>query len=324
MATHEHFIYDDEQCKFVPVAYGKSERYLHTFSIWLVSSVVFACIGLAALSQNVGTPAELALKAENQILTSHLENTKTSILTLEEQLDGIAEMDSKMYRSVLGMESIPEEKREPGIGGADIYSEFELYSEDAAEILKWTASRIDNLERRINVQKMSFVEIQNFYNDNQERLKHIPAIRPLEGILLSGFGMRVHPVFKYKRMHAGIDFRADIGTHLFATGDGVVKYAKRNGNYGNLLIIDHGFGFETRYAHLSGYADGVRVGSEVKRGDLVAFSGNTGLTNGPHLHYEVYLNDEAIDPLNYLFADVTPEEYLMYQEIANSNPASMD
>lgn len=324
MSKKKHFIFDDEQCKFVPVTYGKSERYLHTFSIWLISSVIFACIGLAVLSLNIGTPAELALKAENQVLTNQLEYTKTSILTLEEQLDGIADMDSKMYRSVLGMESIPEEKREPGIGGADIYSEFELYSEDAAEILKWTASRIDNLERRINVQKMSFNEIQNFYNDNQERLKHVPAIRPLEGLLLSGFGMRVHPVFKYKRKHNGIDFRADIGTNLFATGDGVVKYASRNGNYGNLLVIDHGFGFETRYAHLSGYADGIRVGSEVERGDLVAYSGDTGLTNGPHLHYEVHLNDEAIDPLNYLFADVTPEEYLMYQEIASRNPASMD
>ena len=324
MSTDKHYIYDDDQCKFVPVSYGKKERLLHTFSIWLVSSVVFACIGLAALSTSVGTPAELALEAENQVLTAQLENTRTSILSLEEELDGIAELDSKMYRSVLGMEPIPVEKREPGIGGADIYSEYDFYSDDAAEILKWTASRIDNLERRINVQKMSFNEIQSYYNDNQERLRHVPAIRPVDGILLSGFGMRVHPVFKYKRMHAGVDFRADIGTHLFATGDGVVKYASRNGNYGNLLVIDHGFGFETRYAHLSGFADGVRVGSKVERGDLVAYSGNTGLTNGPHLHYEVHLNGEAIDPLNYLFADVTPEEYLMYQEIANSNPASMD
>lgn len=324
MSTHKHYTYDEDQCRFVPVNYSKNERYLHTFSIWLISSVVFACVGLAALSQNVGTPAELALKAENQVLTNHLENTRTSILTLEEQVDGIADMDSDMYRSVLGMEPIPNEQRQPGIGGSDIYSEFELYSEDAAEILKWTASRIDNLERRVNVQKVSFNEIQGFYNNNQERLKHVPAIRPLEGILLSGYGMRVHPVFKYKRMHDGIDFRAEIGTDLFATGNGVIKYASRNGNYGNLLVIDHGFGFETRYAHLSGFADGIRVGSEVKRGDIVAYSGNTGLTNGPHLHYEVHLDGESIDPLNYLFADVTPEEYLMYQEIADNNPTSMD
>ncbi|MFO7847973.1 MAG: M23 family metallopeptidase [Balneolaceae bacterium] len=324
MATNMHYIYDEDQCRFVPVEYGSKERYLHTFSIWLISSVVFACVGLAALSQNIGTPAELALKAENNILTSQLENTKTSIVDLESQLDGIASMDNEMYRSVLGMDPIPEESRQPGTGGTDVYSEFDLYSEDAAEILKWTASKLDNLERQVNLQKMSFNEIQEYYNSNQERLKHVPAIRPVNGVLLSGFGMRIHPVFKYKRKHDGVDFRADVGTDLFATGDGVVKYASRNGNYGNLLVIDHGFGFETRYAHLSGFADGLKVGTEVKRGDLVAFSGNTGLTNGPHLHYEVHLDGEAIDPLNYLFADVTPEEYLMYQEIANSNPTSMD
>lgn len=324
MSSNKHFVYDEDQCRFVPVNYGKKERYLHTFSIWLISSVVFACAGLAALSKNVGTPAELALKAENRVLANQLENTKNSILSLEDQVQMIADMDNEMYRSVLGMDPIPDEKRQPGVGGADIYSEFDLYTEDTSEILKWTASRLDNLERRVNVQQMSFNEIRDYYNNNQERLRHIPAIRPVNGILLSGFGMRIHPVFKYKRMHEGIDFRADVGTDLFSTGEGVVKYASRRGNYGNLLVIDHGFGIETRYAHLSGFAEGIRVGSEVKRGQLVAYSGNTGLTNGPHLHYEVHVNGQAVDPLNYIFADVTPEEYLMYQEIASSNPTSMD
>lgn len=324
MSRSNHYVYDDDQCRFVPVNYGRKERYLHTFSIWLISSVVFACAGLAALSQNIGSPAELALKAENIILVSQLEDTKTSILSLEDQVQTIAEMDNEMYRSVLGMDPIPDEERQPGIGGADIYSEFDLYTKETADILKWTASRLDNLERRINVQQLSFHEIQAYYNNNQERLRHLPAIRPLNGILLSGYGMRMHPVFKYKRMHDGVDFRAEIGTDLFATGDGVVKFAGRNGNYGNLLTIDHGFGLETRYAHLSGFADGVRVGSKVKRGQIVAYSGNTGLTNGPHLHYEVHLNGQSVDPLNYLFADVTPEEYLMYQEIARTNPNSMD
>lgn len=324
MSRSNHYVYDDDQCRFVPVNYGRKERYLHTFSIWLISSVVFACAGLAALSQNIGSPAELALKAENIILVSQLEDTKTSILSLEDQVQTIAEMDNEMYRSVLGMDPIPDEERQPGIGGADIYSEFDLYSKETADILKWTASRLDNLERRINVQQLSFHEIQAYYNNNQERLRHLPAIRPVNGILLSGYGMRMHPVFKYKRMHDGVDFRAEIGTDLFATGDGVVKFAGRNGNYGNLLTIDHGFGLETRYAHLSGFADGVRVGSKVKRGQIVAYSGNTGLTNGPHLHYEVHLNGQSVDPLNYLFADVTPEEYLMYQEIARNNPNSMD
>lgn len=324
MSSRNHYVYDEDQCRFIRVDYDKKERYFHTFSVWLVTGVVFACIGLAALSSHVGTPAELALAAENRALASQLEVTKESILDLEHQVRGIAERDDEMYRSVLGLDPVSLEEREPGIGGADIYSEFDLYSKDTSELLKWTASRLDNLERRINVQKLSFTEIQQFYNENQERLRHIPAIRPVNGLLLSGFGMRTHPVFNYKRMHDGIDFRADIGTELFATGDGVVKYASRNGNYGNLLVIDHGFGFETRFAHISAFAEGIRVGTNVTRGELVAYSGNTGLTNGPHLHYEIHLNGEPVNPLHYLFADVTPEEYLMYQEIAESNPNSMD
>lgn len=324
MSQHSHYIYDADQCEFVPVEYSRREKVLHTFSIWLISSIVFACIGIAILSNQLGTPAELALKSENDLLVEQLENTKGSIISLEEQVQTISQMDNEMYRSVLGMDPISEEEREPGTGGADIYSEFDLYSQNSADILKWTSSRLDNLERRINVQKMSFDEIKSYYNENQERLSHLPVIRPVDGVLLSGFGMRVHPVFKYRRMHDGIDFRSDVGTETFATGDGVVKSAGRRGSYGNMLEIDHGFGYTTRYAHLSGFAEDIKVGAEVKRGDLVAYTGNTGVTEGPHLHYEVRMNGDSVDPMNYLFGDITPEEYLMYQEVARNNPKSMD
>jgi murein DD-endopeptidase MepM/ murein hydrolase activator NlpD len=152
----------------------------------------------------------------------------------------------------------------------------------------------------------------------------MPAIRPVAGILLSGYGMRVHPVLKYQRLHEGLDFRADIGTEVFSTGEGVVKYAGRRGTYGNLLEIDHGYGYITRYAHLSGFADGIRTGAKVDRGQLVAYSGNTGVSQGPHLHYEIRINGNSVDPLNFLFADITPEEYKMYKDIAENNPMSMD
>ena len=324
MQNNLHYVYDDDRCEFVPVQYPKSEEVVHTLSVWLISGMVFATICIAVLSKSLGSPAELALKAENNQLIQQLESTRGVILNLEQEVQHISQMDNEMYRSVLGMEPITEEERNPGIGGSNPYSEFDLYSEDAAEILRWTSSRLDNLERQVNIQKLSFSEIQNYYNENQERLRHMPAIRPLNGALLSGFGMRIHPVFKYKRMHEGIDFRADVGTDIHTTGDGIVEYASRRGTYGNLLIIDHGFGFETRYAHLSGFAEGIRPGAKVKRGQLVGYSGNTGLTQGPHLHYEVRVNGRPIDPLNFLFADTTPEEYLMYQEVARSNPTSMD
>lgn len=324
MQKNNHYVYNSDRCEFVPVQYPKSEEVVHTLSVWLISGMVFATICIAVLSKSLGSPAELALKAENSQLINQLESTRSLILNLEQEVQQISQMDNEMYRSVLGMEPITEEERNPGIGGSNPYSEFDLYSEDAAEILRWTASRLDNLERQVNIQKMSFSQIQNYYNENQERLRHLPAIRPLNGALLSGFGMRIHPVFKYKRMHEGIDFRADVGTEIFATGDGVVEFSSRRGTYGNLLIIDHGFGYETRYAHLSGFAEGIRPGTRVKRGQLVGYSGNTGLTQGPHLHYEVRVNGRPIDPLNFLFADTSPEEYLMYQEVARNNPTSMD
>ncbi len=125
-------------------------------------------------------------------------------------------------------------------------------------------------------------------------------------------------------MHEGIDLRANVGTEIFSTGDGVVKYASRRGNYGLLIEIDHGHGYTSRYAHLSGFAENIKAGTKIKRGQLLGYTGESGMTNGPHLHYEVLQNGKAVDPLNYLFADITPEEYLMYKDIAENNPMSMD
>jgi murein DD-endopeptidase MepM/ murein hydrolase activator NlpD len=118
-------------------------------------------------------------------------------------------------------------------------------------------------------------------------------------------------------MHEGIDFRADIGSEVFATGDGVVKFVGRNGNYGRTIEIDHGFGFVSRYTHLSGYLEGLRRGDTVKRGDLIGFTGESGLTKGPHLHYEILVEGKAVNPLNYLIADVTPEEYHYFKNSEN-------
>lgn len=324
MTKKNHYIYDAEQCEFVPLQYDRKKQLLHTLSFWIINGIVLASVGIAILSQNIGTPAEIALRAENQALISKLETTKGTISDLENQMGELSEMDNEMYRSVLGLEPISYEERQAGSGGADIYSEFDFYSEETSEILRWTSSRLDNLERRIGIQKMSFEEIKSYYNNNQERMSNIPAIRPVNGVMLSGYGIRVHPVLKYRRMHEGVDFRAEVGTDIYATGDGVIKYASRRGTFGNLLVIDHGFGITTHYAHLSGFGDNIKPGTKVERGQLVAYSGNTGLTEGPHLHYEVHINDRPVDPLNYLFAEISPEEYLMYKDISESNPMSMD
>lgn len=313
MTRKNHFYYDSDSCEFVPIEYDLKKKLIHSFSFWLINGIVLAAFGIALLSNYVGTPAEIMLKDENQALVEQLKLAETSITDIEKQLESISQLDNEMYRTILGLDPVTEDLRMAGTGGSDAYSEYDYYSEDTAAILRSTASKLDRLERRLGVQKVSFAEVKKYYSRNRERLKSIPAIRPVNGIIISGFGMRIHPVLRYKRMHEGIDFRADIATDVYATGDGVVKFAGRNGTFGNLIEIDHGFGFVTRYAHLSSFVNNLKVGQEVKRGELIGFTGNSGLTEGPHLHYEVLVNNRPIDPLNYLIADVTPEEYLLFK-----------
>ncbi len=314
MSKKDHFYYDPERCEFIPVNYDPKTKLLHSISYWLINGVVLATICIAVLTNYIGTPAEIALKDENKALIDQLRRAESSLTDIETQLQTIAELDNEMYRTILGLDPVTEDLRMAGIGGADIYSRHDYYSQDASEILRSTSSRLDRLERRLGVQKVSLDEVKSYYNTNQERLKSIPAIKPVNGIIISGYGMRIHPVLRYKRMHEGIDFRADINSDVHATGDGVVKFVGRNGTFGNLIEIDHGFGFVTRYAHLSKFVKGLKPGKKVKRGDLIGFSGNSGLTEGPHLHYEVLLNNRPTDPLQYLLADVSPEEYLLFRK----------
>lgn len=324
MALKNYFYYDGESCEFVPLEYNAAERIVYTACVWILCGVVLTGIGISILSFSVGTPAEIALKAENQALIDQLQQTKTTIQELDGEVKQLARADNEMYRSVLGMDPIPYDERKAGTGGADVYSDLDVYSQETADILKWTSENLESLERSINIQKLSFDEIKNYYNNNKAKMTHIPAIKPTKGIVISGFGMRLHPMLGYRRMHEGLDFRANIGDEIYATGDGVVKMARRKGTYGLLVIIDHGYGYETRYAHLSAFGKGIKPGAKVTRGDVIGLSGSSGRAEGPHLHYEVYKNRKAIDPINYLFADTSPQEFVMYKEIAESSNKSMD
>ncbi len=324
MSLNNHYYYDENNCEFIPITYNRKEQVVYNLAIWILSGVVFAGIGIILLSTKIGSPSELALKAENEALFSQLEETKRSLVFLDNQLEDIAARDNEVYRSILGLTEITSDERQAGIGGVDPYQDFEIFDESTADLLKWTASKVDNLERKIGIQNLSFEEIKNQYNNNKDKLTHIPAIKPGSGVFLSGFGLRYHPILQYSRPHNGVDFRADIGSPVYATGDGKVKYAGRKGNLGKIVIIDHGYGFETLYAHLSTFGDGVRSGTTVKRGQEIAKSGDTGLVEGPHLHYEVHLNNRAVDPLYYLFADTSPEEYMMFKQISETNTNSLD
>jgi murein DD-endopeptidase MepM/ murein hydrolase activator NlpD len=186
--------------------------------------------------------------------------------------------------------------------------------------------RLDRIMKKMYVQSKSYDEVSKLVKANSNMLASIPAIQPIANNdlkrLASGFGFRVHPIYKTRKMHTGMDFTASIGTEIYATGDGVVKEIKADGGYGNHVILNHGYGYQTLYAHLSRF--GVRAGQKIKRGDIVGYVGNTGRSTGPHLHYEVIKNGAKINPVNFYYNDLTPADYERMAQLAEIANQSFD
>jgi murein DD-endopeptidase MepM/ murein hydrolase activator NlpD len=318
------YYYDADACEFKHIQYTTTEKLVHATSQWLLFGVVIAGLLVIGLSMVAGSPAEMALKAENKVLLQQLRMNRQTLEELDTKINVLAETDNEIYRQVLGLDPISYDQRMAGVGGTAMYEEFDVFKSETADILKWTNMTLDNLQRRVDLQLESFKEVQAYYNENQEKMRQIPAIRPIGTLISSGFGMRMHPVLNYRRMHEGIDFRASIGTEIYATGDGVIKQAGIESSFGRMIRIDHGFGYATIYAHLSRFAPNMRVGRKVKRGELIGYSGDSGLVEAPHLHYEVHKDGRAVNPIFYLFADITPEEYLTFRRISEENENSLD
>ncbi len=320
----KYFFYDRDKSNFVPVEYNTLERAIYSVCLWIIGGVVLCGLGIAIFSKTIGTPAEIALRAENQELQKQLSYTNQAISSYKQDLKQLAKNDNELYRSMLGMNPISYDERQAGAGGADIYSDFDVYEEKTADILKMSAENLEQMERSIDIQKTSFKRIKNVYNNNREKFAHIPAIKPVNGELVSGYGVRFHPILQYRRMHDGIDFSVDTGDDIYATGGGVVKHAGRKGTFGNLVIIDHGYGYESYYSHLSAFAKNIGPGVKVKRGDKVGLAGESGLATGPNLHYEIRKDGHPVNPIYYFFADTPPREYVRLKRIADSSTKSMD
>lgn len=314
-----YYYYDSKRCEFVSVTYSGRDKLIHTLTTWITVGIVMAGVLISTLAFFSGSPSEIALKAENRELLRQFIQNNTDIEHLRNKVNTLAERDNEIYRTILGIDPITYDERLAGMGGADLYSHFDRYNATTAQLLRNTAFNLEVIERQINIQQLSLEEIKEFYNENQTMLRHMPVMRPVDGEILSGFGMRVHPVYRVRRMHEGLDFRARVGTPVFAPGDGTILFAaNRLGGYGLTIDLDHGYGYVTRYAHLSGFADGIRPGAKVKRGDLIGYTGRTGRVSGPHLHYEIIHNGRPVNPMNYLFIDLTPQEYRAFMRMNNA------
>jgi murein DD-endopeptidase MepM/ murein hydrolase activator NlpD len=294
---------------FEKISYGIRD-YTVSALRYLFAGLVIGAIGVVLYASFFKDPETARLSREVKFLKGQIADLNEQIDTLELFVGDLQDKDDNVYRSIFGAEPYPEHLRRGGVGGSDRYKELKGYdnSGDIIEIQK----RINRLQRALVSQSKSFEEVYELAKSKDTMLKCIPAIQPVSNTdlkrLASGFGMRIHPIYKIAKMHTGLDFTADIGTEIYATGDGVVESIESKfSGYGQHVIINHGFGYESLYAHMSRVA--VRPGQKVRRGQIIGYVGNTGTSTGPHLHYEVIKNGEKVDPSFYFYSDITPEQY---------------
>jgi len=294
------------------------------FVSYLLGAAVFAALVLFVAYSIFSSPKELMLERENQQYAMQLELMNNRLDQLTQVLEELEDRDDNIYRTIFEAEPIPSEVRKAGIGGSDRYQSLKGF-ENSQTIIA-TAKKIDRLSRELYIQSKSFDDVYKMAKNKAKMLASIPAIQPVSNKKLkriaSGFGYRIHPIYKTLRMHTGIDFSAPIGTPIYATGDGVVERLKgKMTGYGKVMIIDHGYGYESLYAHMSKII--VKPGEKVKRGQLIGYVGNTGRSTGPHLHYEIRKNGKPVNPAHYFFQDLTPSEYEKVLEISSRPTQSM-
>lgn len=294
-------------------------------SSFIITGMVFASIILFVAYTFFDSPKEIALKRENEQLKLQYTVINNDVSQIKDVLSNIIHRDNNIYRVIFEAEPISKDVREAGVGGVNRYIGLEGY--EFSELIINTRKTIDNISQKLYIQSKSFDEIVELAKQKEELLQSIPAIQPITNEDLtrvaSGFGFRIHPIHKIRKMHTGMDFTAPTGTHIFATGDGVIESvtASKRG-YGNHIVIKHRFGYKTRYAHMSRF--NVKEGQFVKRGDIIGFVGNTGSSTGPHLHYEVEKDNKKVNPYNYYFNDLTPEEFDRMIELSSSANQSFD
>ena len=295
------------------------------FLAYFIGSVIIALVYGLILAMFIDSPKEKALKREIEQLTIQYDMMNKDMDNVEKILGDLEQTDDNLYRTIFEAEPIAATLRNGGLGGVNRYKDLEGY--DNSSLVIETAKRLDKIRKKIYVQSKSFDDLITFAKGKEEMLASIPAILPISNKDLtrvaSGFGLRIHPIYKISMFHYGMDFTAPVGTPVYVTGDGVVENRTSSlRGYGNYIEINHGYGYKTGYAHLDKF--NVRLGQKVKRGDIIGFVGNTGLSLGPHLHYEVELNGIKVDPTNYYFNDLSPEEYEMMIEIASGTGQSFD
>ena len=320
------YYYDSETLSYKKIERKKGRR-LGIAALSVVGAFLAGFI-LLVIYLNIPqleTPKEKALarELENMKLQYHLLNRKME--QVENVLANVEDRDNNIYRLYFEANPIPEEQRLAGFGGINRYKDLEGFNN--SKLIIDSHKKLDMLTKRLVVQSRSLDEIVNLAEDKEDLLASVPAIMPIKNENLkrmaSGYGWRTDPFTKVRKFHYGMDFTAPRGTPVYASGDGVVERAdNRSSGYGNHIRIDHGYGYVSLYAHL--YKYNVRRGQKVERGDLIGFVGSTGRSQAPHLHYEIFKDEEKINPINFYYGHLSPAEYDEILEQSQQENQSLD
>ncbi len=318
------FIYDPDSLSYKQVE-SSSKKWIMFFLAGLIVGIVAFIILLSSPTEYFQTPKEKNLVRENENLKLNFSLLEKKMQKIQLVLNDIKQRDNNIYRTIFAVEPISNDVRLAGYGGTDLYKN--LNGKSNTELIKNTMQEAEKIEKQLVVQSKSFDEVVKLAKDKEKMLAHLPAIQPVQNKdlkrMASGYGWRIHPILKTRRFHYGMDFTAKTGTPIYATADGVVKHAgwKANG-FGKHVVINHGYGYETLYGHMSKVA--VKKGQKVKRGQLIGYVGNSGLSAGPHCHYEVHLNGKRVNPINFYYNDLSPEMYARLRKLAKEENQSLD
>lgn len=319
------YFYNTQSLKFEKLVVPLRVKLLRVFGFF--SGLIVACaIVIYLYVRFFPKPMEIEYKRKYELVKYKYEQLNEKINNLQQQMSSLERRDNEVYRSIFEANPVPDSARAKLMEQQNQFATLKELNDQ--ELSKEIAEQLNNIGRRIQFQYKSYDQIAQLIKNKEEKLSCIPAIQPVSnkqlGRIASGFGFRVDPVYGTPKMHKGLDFAAAQGTPIYATGNGVVSKVESSPNgFGNHVIINHGYGYETLYGHM--VKTKAITGQKVVRGEIIGWVGSTGKSTGPHCHYEVHINGEAVDPIYFFYNDLNAEQYDQILKIAaNGSAKSFD
>ncbi len=295
------YYFSSSKLQFVEVKnFKKKLIFYFSAAILILTTTVYG--SLSFITKITGSGKSIStLKEENKLLQNKLLETSGLYKKLDSELDSLVN-ENNTLRIAANLSPVSDEEKQVGVGGGYFDNDVDFLQGNMAEELKAALTYVDEVSRKVAFEKAQFNEISTKIKQNEKLFECLPAIKPCNGAIGNEFGMRMHPILNIRRMHEGVDIVTNLGTPVHASGDGKVDFVGRKGGYGLCVEINHGFGYKTIYGHLS--KTEVKEGQKVNRGFEIAKSGTSGLSTGPHLHYEVEHNGVKLNPEDFFFDDI--------------------